>query len=175
MSTVCDVADALVAGASRDDYLDCIDPNDSPISVFEVSTIRRSMKKEVGSVGLNNEHLRKLDSPNVDFGFQILANLSWAVAYPYLEWRTCFVRPLYKGKGLERFLKSSYRPISNSHTVGKWMESLIWVRLKHVAGSVIVPYQAGGMAKNGALHQLIRVCDTMQTLILETEPGWVWR
>ena len=168
--TACDVADALVTGASRTDYLDFIDPNNNPISVFEVSIIRRSMKKGVGSVGLNNEHLRKLDSPNVDFGFQILANLSWAVAYPYLEWRTCFVRPLYKGKGLERFLKGSYRPISNSHTVGKWMESLIWVRLKHVAGSVIVPYQAGGMAKNGALHQLIRVCDTMQTLILETEP-----
>ena len=26
------------------------------------------------------------------------------------------------------------------------------------------------MAKNGAMHQLIRVCDTMQTLILQTEP-----
>jgi len=82
VSTVCDVADALVSGASRDDYFDCIHPNDSPISTFEVSTIRRSMKKGVGSVGLNNEHLRKLDSPNVDFGFQILANLSWAVVYP---------------------------------------------------------------------------------------------
>ena len=166
---LCHRADLCVRDIDDNNYLSAIDPNMDPISLLEVAVVRHSMKKGVGSVGLNNDHLRKLNSNGVDFGFQFIANISWDLAYPYLDWRTSFVYPLHKGKHLDRALASSYRPISHSHTVGKWMESLVFARLKAVAESHIVPYQAGGMAQNGAIHQLIRVCETLQTLLSQTE------
>ena len=166
---VCHAADRLVSEASNDTFFDKIDPNFDPISILEVSVARRSLKKGVGSIGLKHDHLRKLQSTNVDFAFQFLANLSWTIAYPYLDWRTSIIRPLHKGKGLDRAIKFSYRPIGNSHTVGKWMDVVVYTRLKYIALDAIVPYQAGGMAQNGAIHQLIRVCDTFQELISRTE------
>ena len=110
---LCKVADSAHTDATKDDYLLQIDPNNDPISLLEVSLIRHSMKKGVGSIGLNNDHLRKLCSTGVDFGFQFIANLSWVMAYPYYDWRVSYVRPFYKGKDLDRSLKESYRPISH--------------------------------------------------------------
>jgi len=136
------------------------DPCETYFSAVEIRTLRNNLKKEKGSVGLNNDHIRKIQSGGVDIGLQFLFNSFWHFSYLPKYFRTSVIDPLFKG-GADRVRSNvkHYRGIAKSDTVGRLFERAIYERLKSVILDKIKLYQGGGMPKRGTILQLLSIIE----------------
>ena len=154
-SDMIQLVDSLSASREREGTLD-FSPCDSYFSCSEIQAMRRRLKKEKGSIGINNDHVRKIESDGLDRGLQLWFNSMWHNSYLPRSYRTSAINPLLKG-GDDRNATdpSDYRGISHSDTLGRGFESLIYDRLIKVLHPEIKKYQAGGMPGRGTISQLL--------------------
>jgi len=121
------------------------EPCSSYFSLVEIRKVRENLKKEKGSVGLNNDHLRKLKTQSIDRGLQLMFNIFWHFSYMPRYYRTSLIHPLFKG-GKERIRSNvqDYRGISLSDTVGRLFERVLYERLRDIVFPKIKAYQGEG-------------------------------
>ena len=139
---------------------DVFDACNSYFTLNKIRLARQTLKKEKGSVGLNNDHIRKLGSSGIDKGLQLLFNTFWHFSYLPRYYRTSLIHPLFKG-GVDRYRSNvkDYRGISLSDTVGRLFENVLYNRLKLVVLDKIKSYQGGGMSKRGSILQLFSIIE----------------
>jgi len=125
----------------------------------EIFLARTSLKKGVGSIGLNNEHLRKFPKCKLDLGFQLIFNIFFHYSFWPRAWRTCYIFPLKKAGRRDFSNPVNYRGISNVDTCGKFLEGIIFHRLSHLLLDSISECQGGGLQNRGAIQTLIRVSE----------------
>ena len=136
-----------------------IDVCNDYFSISEIFLARTSLKKGVGSIGLNNEHIRKFPKCQIDLWFQFIFNIFFHHSYWPSAWRTCYIFPLKKSGHRDFSNPVNYRGISNSNTCGKFLEGIIFFRLSHLLLDSISECQGGGLQNRGAIQTLIRVTE----------------
>ena len=111
-----DIRDEIEAAARS---VESFDPCYSYFDNVEIEAVRRALKKGKGSVGLRNDHLRKIGSTGIDEGIRRIVNMCWHFSYFPTEYLTSILHPVFKG-GADRSAMDvdSYRPIATSDTVG---------------------------------------------------------
>ena len=147
----CTFREVSLACAGTDDqslthtsYLHLIDPNIDLISCAEVFGVRRQLKKGIGSVVSNNDHIRKCARGQLDRLFQFMFNVFFMKSYWPILWRRATIFPLIKGGIRNSWDVNDYRGISICYTFGKFFERLIFLRLRTVCEHHISTDQAGG-------------------------------
>ena len=146
-----------------------LDPCDSLFSRQEIFYTRRRLKKGIGTAVCNNDHIRKLDFGPIDTLFQYLYNFYFMRGYWPVSWRLVTVFPLIKGGNRNAWDPGDYRGISKAPTFGKFFEKLIYQRLHLECGDRIHDSQGGGRARNGAVQQIIRVVEEVQTQVFYSD------
>ena len=106
--------------------------------------------------------IRKLDSPGVDKMFSFVFNLFFLNGYWPLLWRQATIFPLIKGGIRDAWNAAHYRGISIIDTIGKFLERLIFFRIRQICGKQIHENQSGGQARNGSVQQIIRVVTVVE-------------
>ena len=142
--------------------LESIDVCEDFFSTREIYEARIKLKKGVGSVGIQNCMIRKLEPSKLDTAFQYLFNLYFYFHYWPLEWRSCTIFPLRKGGKTDFSLPENYRGISNVNTMGKFLEGIIFSRMSHLVTSEISLYQGGGLPGRGSVQTIIRLVESIQ-------------
>ena len=148
---------------------DDISCSSDPFCLLEVRRVRRGLKKGVGSVGINNDHIRKFRGWGIDYVFLFVFNLFFSHGYWPLEWRSATIFPLVKGGARDAWKVDDYRGISLVDTIGKFFDRLIYLRLHHICVSQISRDQSGGLARNGSVQQIIRVVGSAQAMVDGTD------
>ena len=138
-------------------------PCESYFSLEEIKEVRRTLKKEKGGIGINNDHIRKIESDNLDRGLQLMANIYWHYSFLPMKICTSIIDPLLKGgEGRNPSNLDDYRGISKSDQIGRAVyERLLYNRLRSVVLDRIKSYQAGGMPGRGTIPQLIALIDSI--------------
>ena len=103
----------------------------------------------------------KIESPNLDFGLQLFANILFCFSYWTYLLTLTIQFPLIKGGPRDVWNKSDYRGIGVAETIGKFIERLVYFRLVFLIGGGLADVQAGGRAQHGAVSQLIRVIESV--------------
>ena len=91
-SEVFDFTEGFVFGAEAP-----VHPNSDFISLAEVRTVRQGLKKGIGSVSINNDHIRKFDCIAIDKIFSFVFNLFFLRGYWPLLWRQATIFPWING------------------------------------------------------------------------------
>ena len=135
------------------------------MSMTEIRYVRQHLKKRIGPTrttcetgwnkNFNNDHIRKLHSFELDRHLKFVANTIFYYRYFPLNYRCATIFPLEKANKLNLWDKESYRGISNNHQGAMFVESLIFYRIRYVAGNKISEFQSGGRARCG--------CSTVDT------------
>jgi len=123
----------------------------------EIQLVRSTLKKGKGSRGFNNEHIRKIDSDNLDLGLQLLCNICFHFLYWPSDYRLCDIFPSHKSGSAA--LRENYRGISISDSGCKFISGATYNRVSYVVDPQLSPTQAGGRANHGTSSQLLRVVE----------------
>ena len=152
----------------KSDYLDSIEPCEDYISLREVRYVRENLKKGIGSTrvqsdtgwdaNFNNDHIRKVNSRGLDNVLKLVGNAIFHFRYFPDAWRSATIVALAKAG------------ISHVHQGGKFMEMLIFYRLRYVAVTTISKFQSGGRARCGSVQQLIRIIEDIQVYMNQDKP-----
>lgn len=148
------------------DSLSCCDDY---FHLGEVRSARFSLKKGIGSAGFNNDHVRKLKGYGIDFILLFVFNLFFHCSYWPRLWRDATIFPLIKGGVRDSWNAGDYRGISILDTASKLLEKLIYLRLTHICSPFLTETQSGGLARNGSIHQLIRVVECVNSAMTATD------
>lgn len=146
-------------------YPDNIDACNDFFSTTEVRSVRVRLKKGIGTIGINNDHIRKIDSYNVDVMYQFCFNLFFHYSYWPQNFRSADGTPIIKGGKRDLWDPGHYRLISITDTGGKFLEKLLYYRLNSLCGKHISDFQSGGVARNGCVQQIIRVVESVEANI----------
>ena len=144
-------------------------PNTDFISLAETRFVRQGLKKGVGSSGINNDHIRKLTCSGIDKIFCFVFNLFFLHGYWPIGWRQATIFPLIKGGIRDAWNAAHYRGISIIDTVAKFLERLVYFRMKDICCSSIHSSQSGGLAQNGSVQQIIRVISSVEEHVHHTD------
>ena len=82
--------DLMTSSLTVDNY------NEQFFSVAEIFACRTSLKTHVGSMGINNDMIRKFPLCKLDKGLQLLINTYFFFVYWPISWRSCIIHPLKK-------------------------------------------------------------------------------
>ena len=76
---------------------------------------------------------------------------------------------MIKGGIRDAWNATHYRGISIIDTIGKFLERLIFFRIRQICGAKIHENQSGGLAQNGSVQQIIRVVTAVEEHIHHTD------
>ena len=89
--------------------------------------------------------------------------------FPFI-WRCGTISALEKSLKVDFWDLETYRGITHTHQGGKFVEILIFYRVRYTVGDNISKYQSGGRARCGAVQQLIRIVEDIQVFINQDRP-----
>jgi hypothetical protein len=88
-------------------------------NIIEIRVCIQALKKGVGSIGVNNDQIRKFSAGKLDLLFQFIFNLCFHLSYWPTEWRSATIFSLIKGGNRNAWDPYDYRGISIVDTVLK--------------------------------------------------------
>ena len=121
----------------------------------EVRYVREHLKKGIGPtrtdfdpgwhLNFNNDAIRKVHSWELDRMLKFTCNVVFYYRHFPFIWRCATIGPLEKGSMLHHWDVDAYRGISHVHQGEKFIEVLIFYRMRYVVGDGISDYQSGGV------------------------------